>query len=261
MKLPPEKPGRFRPCRSALQKDCPMSKFAFWDLAALGFLLSLPAQAQVIFSPAIAIDGDSLTLTGTRIRLFGIDAPEGKQTCERGGASWACGQDAAHQLRAFVADQTIRCEGRDTDADGLMVAVCFAGNLDLARSMVEAGLAIALPNGADDYGEAETRARKIKYGLWGATFDRPSEWRAAHRDEETQATPARSLTAPAAPRPQQRAFRNQFGCTIKGNRNREGQWIYHLPGMPYYDITRPEELFCTEAAAQAAGYRRAVVRQ
>jgi hypothetical protein len=131
--------------------------------------------------------------------------------------------------------------------------------MDLGRSMVEAGLAIALPNGADDYGDAEERARSIKYGLWGATFDRPSEWRSAHRDEETRASAARSLTQPT-PRPQQRAFRNQLGCAIKGNRNRAGQWIYHLPGMPYYDITRPEELFCTEAAAQAAGYRRAVVR-
>ena len=36
--------------------------------------------------------------------------------------------------------------------------------------------------------------------------------------------------------------------------------IYHLPGMPYYDETRAEAYFCTEAQAQAAGYRRAVVR-
>ena len=47
---------------------------------------------------------------------------------------------------------------------------------------------------------------------------------------------------------------------IKGNQNRRGQWIYHLLGMPYYDQTRPEQLFCTEAEAQAAGYRRAIVR-
>jgi hypothetical protein len=30
--------------------------------------------------------------------------------------------------------------------------------------------------------------------------------------------------------------------------------------MPYYDQTRPEEIFCTEAEARAAGYRRAIVR-
>jgi hypothetical protein len=46
---------------------------------------------------------------------------------------------------------------------------------------------------------------------------------------------------------------------IKGNRGSNG-WIYHLPGMPYYGRTRAEEMFCSEAAAQAAGYRRAKVR-
>lgn len=43
---------------------------------------------------------------------------------------------------------------------------------------------------------------------------------------------------------------------IYGNRNRRGQWIYHLPGMPYYDETRAEVIFCAEAEAQAAVYRR-----
>ena len=56
------------------------------------------------------------------------------------------------------------------------------------------------------------------------------------------------------------AVRQNSSCNIKGNRNRKGQWIYHLPGMPYYDQTRAEEMFCTEAQAQAAGYRRAIVR-
>jgi hypothetical protein len=31
--------------------------------------------------------------------------------------------------------------------------------------------------------------------------------------------------------------------------------------VPYYDRTRPEEMFCTEAEARAAGERRAIVRQ
>jgi hypothetical protein len=50
-------------------------------------------------------------------------------------------------------------------------------------------------------------------------------------------------------------------CLIKGNHSRPGNLIYHLPGMPYYDDTRAEAYFCTEAQAQAAGYRRAIVRQ
>lgn len=45
---------------------------------------------------------------------------------------------------------------------------------------------------------------------------------------------------------------------IKGNRSSSGQWIYHMKGQQAYDRTIPEDCFATEAAAQAAGYRRAL---
>ena len=50
------------------------------------------------------------------------------------------------------------------------------------------------------------------------------------------------------------------GCSNESDRNRKGQWIYHVPGMPYYARTRAEQMFCSEADARAAGYRRALVR-
>jgi len=54
----------------------------------------LQRGAPTIIGPAAVVDGDSLTLTGTSIRLFGIDAPEGSQTCQRKDALWSCGDDA-----------------------------------------------------------------------------------------------------------------------------------------------------------------------
>ena len=47
--------------------------------------------------PTRIADGDTLTLPGgTRIRFFGIDAPETDQTCtDAQGASYACGAWAA----------------------------------------------------------------------------------------------------------------------------------------------------------------------
>lgn len=53
------------------------------------------------------------------------------------------------------------------------------------------------------------------------------------------------------------------GCAIKGNISiTSGERIYHLPGQQYYDETiitpeKGERWFCTEAEAQAAGWRRA----
>lgn len=50
-------------------------------------------------------------------------------------------------------------------------------------------------------------------------------------------------------------------CVIKGNINVSGERIYHLPGQRYYSATSispryGEVWFCSEAEAQAAGWRR-----
>ncbi|WP_278382475.1 thermonuclease family protein [Clostridium tyrobutyricum] len=42
---------------------------------------------------------------------------------------------------------------------------------------------------------------------------------------------------------------------IKGNINSKGEKVYHLSGDLYYNRTKAEEYFDTEAQAQAAGYR------
>lgn len=44
-------------------------------------------------------------------------------------------------------------------------------------------------------------------------------------------------------------------CTIKGNKNSRGEKIYHMPGQQFYDKTKAEEMFCSEADAKSAGYR------
>ena len=53
-------------------------------------LLPAVALAEDITGTASVIDGDTIDIHGTRIRLHGIDAPESRQTClavgERGGA-------------------------------------------------------------------------------------------------------------------------------------------------------------------------------
>lgn len=43
---------------------------------------------------------------------------------------------------------------------------------------------------------------------------------------------------------------------IKGNRNKKGEWIYHLPIQQYYHVTYAEECFSDEYDAQQAGYRK-----
>ena len=50
---------------------------------------------------ARVIDGDTISIADTRIRLWGIDAPEREQTCAgRNGDTYECGRDAAAVLRS-----------------------------------------------------------------------------------------------------------------------------------------------------------------
>ena len=97
-----------------------------------------------------------------------------------------------------------------------------------------------------------------KRGLWAGKFQMPSDYR--HADDPP--VPNRpKATRQSQSRPVVRSVQSapSNGCSIKGNRGSNG-WIYHVPGMPYYGQTRAEEMFCSEAEAQAAGYRRARVR-
>lgn len=222
-------------------------------LAAL--LAPLPGYAQAVSGNAEVMDGDSLVVGGTKVRLFGIDAPEYDQQCSKDGQDWPCGQEAKRQLEAMVSGQRLECRGVGKDTYGRILSVCSAGGFELNRSQVEQGWAVAYREFSDAYLGAELQAKANRLGIWGGSFVSPSEFRNA-KLAPMPAIPRAARTA--SPR---RSFASQSqGCVIKGNRNRKGQWIYHLPGMPYYDATRPEEIFCSEAQAQAAGYRRAMVR-
>jgi endonuclease YncB( thermonuclease family) len=228
-----------------------MSRHIAWVL----LLLASPALAATVSGPAEVVDGDTLEIKGKRIRLFGIDAPEAAQLCYRGAQEWACGHTSADELRVMIGAHELTCNGHEVDQFGRLVAVCTLAGRDLGKLMVAEGWAIAFRRYGDNYVPDEVSARASKAGLWASTFVSPEEHRAAQREAvnpspapRQQRTRAEAARAPGS------------DCAIKGNRSRRGEWIYHLPGRPYYNETRAEEMFCSEAAAQAAGYRRSRAR-
>ncbi len=229
-------------------------------LAGLAALAAAPLHAQVITGPANVVDGKTLDMAGTAIMLAHIDAPEIRQTCERDGAAWACGTEAAEGLAAIIGGVPINCTIVGTSENGTPLATCENEIFDLGREMVRRGLALANDNAPEGYSAATGIAQQLKSGLWAATYQPFAEWRAANPEAVTRIVPAANRgggARPAAERPgPERRFTNALGCAIKGNRSIRGPWIYHLPGQRYYNQTRPEDLFCTERQAQAAGYRR-----
>lgn len=215
------------------------------------------ACAQSLRGTAQVADGDSMSVAGMQVRLFGIDAPELDQKCFENGTPVACGEMAKAKLKSLIGDAGVSCLSKSTDPHGRMVAVCEIGGVDLGQAMVEAGWATAYRGHSDDYVAAELRARASKAGLWRWDFQNPEEYRMSQESNEEPRQQARTQ-----PRPRQspRRWEQNGQCLIKGNHSRRGEWIYHLPGMPYYNATRAEAYFCTEEDAQAAGYRRAIVR-
>ena len=61
-----------------------------------------PAAAQAPVSGfGKSIDGDSLHVGDKEVRLFGIDAPEFDQTCQRASGDWSCGAAAADSFPSW----------------------------------------------------------------------------------------------------------------------------------------------------------------
>lgn len=122
------------------------------------------------------VDGDSLFVGGKEVRLKGIDAPEGRQTCTRAGKSWPCGEEARRQLSRLIAGQRVICNSTETDQHGRLLGVCTAGGKELNREMVREGFAMS-------YGRYEAEQREAKAagrGLWSGEFQPPREWRRDH---------------------------------------------------------------------------------
>lgn len=226
--------------------------------AAIALLfVSVPAAADTIAGVAKAIDGDSMTVGDVEVRLYGIDAPESVQSCSVAGRAWACGSEARDQLSKLVEGRQVACSIVGGDTFGRTLARCMVGQVDVNRTMVATGYAVAYRRYSIDYVSAEESAKVNKRGIWAGTFEMPSDFRHAG-DDYVVAGPDRpnrarsAVSSPRHPAPPNSAT----GCRIKGNHSRRGELIYHMPGMPYYEETNAEEMFCSEADARAAGHRR-----
>ena len=164
-------------------------------LAAITLVLAgaLPACSGETVDPdlqggASVIDGDTIEIHGTRIRLNGIDAPESGQRCQNArGTAWRCGQQAALALSDRIGRRQVNCQQTDTDRYGRVVADCFAGGENLNRWMVREGWAVAYRQYSTAYIAAEDDARTGQRGIWQGRFDMPWDWRAERRSGQNVA--------------------------------------------------------------------------
>jgi len=215
----------------------------FVILFCLASALAAPsAMAGDITGAVRVIDGDTFDVAGTRVRLFGIDAPEQAQTCtSKEGQQWRCGAWVSAVVAQRFQERRARCVALEKDRYGRTVARCFIDGRDVAKTLVEDGLAFACRRYSMDYDLDEKGAAIRGAGLHNGQFQAPAAFRQAR------------TAAPTEP---------SGNCAIKGNISSKGERIYHSPGQRDYDRAsirqdKGERWFCSAAEAQAAGWRAA----
>ena len=143
-------------------------------------ILLLPistAHADIAGKPRV-IDGDTIHIGDTKIRLHGIDAPEIKQTCRTSkGKEQMCGVLAKQALERLVKGQDVTCKGDTRDRYKRLIAVCYVGQLNINEQMVADGWALAYRRYSTDYVRAETLAKSRREGMWRTEFVPPWKWR------------------------------------------------------------------------------------
>jgi endonuclease YncB( thermonuclease family) len=156
---------------------------------AVGLVATLVSEAGMNSSPSFAgaelvgtthvIDGDTIDVAGTRIRLWGIDAPERNQTCQgKHDETYECGRDSSAVLRELTNGHRVECAPRGHDRYGRTVAVCRTESVELNAEMVQRGWAVDYTRySGGRYHSEEQRARRDQLGIWAGRFDMPEQWR------------------------------------------------------------------------------------
>lgn len=156
-----------------------------WQAGALLLLLSIsaPALAGDLSGRASIIDGDTLEIRDTRIRLWGIDAPESDQLCrDQESSLYRCGAQAANDLDAFIARRMVSCMPMNLDQYGRTVATCTVGGADLGEWLVRGGYALDWPQySRGRYHAAQHDAEHAGRGIWKGSYVEPWRYRACIR--------------------------------------------------------------------------------
>jgi endonuclease YncB( thermonuclease family) len=234
-----------------------------WITAIVSAVPYAAFSNEIIGVPRI-VDGDTVQIGASKIRLQGIDSPETDQLClDPEGKRWTCGIEARDRLIQKAGSGKVwTCHTNSVDRYGRALATCEVEGLNINRWLIRTGWALSFVRHSHEYDRDERAARDAKAGLWSGAFIAPWDWRnrtnktiilgAMSVPKDAQSILLSAASAADAPTP---------GCAIKGNMNRNGECIYHMPGGHFYstvkmDLSRGKRWFCTEEEAETAGCRR-----
>ncbi|MCH4824841.1 MAG: thermonuclease family protein [Planococcus sp. (in: firmicutes)] len=200
------------------------------------------------------IDGDTIKIMyegqEVTVRYLLMDTPE---TNHPSLGEQPLGKDATEENKRIIESGDVSIEfdvgDRFDDYDRLLAYIYVDGE-SVQEQMIRAGLArvayVFPPNTRylDQFEQAEQIAKENRVGIW--QYENYSTNRGFNAEAYGQKPAAN--TSPTSGQPTD-------ACDIKGNINRNGNKIYHLPSDSSYEQTNPEEWFCSEQDARDAGFR------
>jgi endonuclease YncB( thermonuclease family) len=156
-------------------------------ILAILLLSTAPAMAADITGVPRILDGDTVQIEDTKIRLSGIDAPETHplQYClDPAGDKWDCGVTARDELVEHVGSKPWTRYKRS-------LAACEVDGEDIQQWLVRSGWALSFVRYSHRYDADEKFARDAGAGIWAGAFIAPWDWR--HRNGGTTILGATSV--------------------------------------------------------------------
>ena len=143
-------------------------------------------QVKEISGYAKIIDGDTIKINSKKIRLYGIDAPEKKQTCKKSyliignfffTKNYLCGEVSTNELTKKINNHIIKCKIKDVDRYSRFIGECYKRNENLNSWLVSNGYAVAYRKYSKKYISDEINAKNDKLGVWQGKFEMPWNFR------------------------------------------------------------------------------------
>lgn len=139
---------------------------------------------QSFFGLTRVIDGDSLKVGDNEVRLFGLDAPEYKQTCfDKENEEYNCGQISKKFLYDLANNKEVICYYAQKDIYNRFLGQCYLGEVSINEEIVKNGMAVIYDykTSSAKMDELESAAKASKIGIWQGSFQLPKEYRKSHK--------------------------------------------------------------------------------
>lgn len=98
------------------------------------FMLAFVVLAPPLWAGGVKVrDADTIVVSGTPVRLQGVDAPE---------LDTGAGKDARRWMVNYLANRTVECTLNGERSHDRYVGVCYADGLDIGAAVIAAGYAL-----------------------------------------------------------------------------------------------------------------------